>query len=228
VLVLVTVVVAGYAVSRSPLLSVHAVDVQGGSHVSADDVRAAAGIGDGAPMTGVSVDDVTRRVEAIPWVDTATVTRRWPRTVAIDVTERRVAAVLDDGHGGWLLIDRSGRVLGPTPPIAPGFGVHVDGVAAAAPGQDVDARIQGALALVDRLTPNLRGRVQSIHVNPDGTVDVHIFPTGTVAFGRPDDGLDAKVRALQAVLAQADLTNLCRLDLRVPDSPVLTRNTPCA
>jgi cell division protein FtsQ len=228
VLVIISVAVAGYAVSRSPLLSVHAVDVQAGPHVTDEAVRAATGIADGLPMTGVSVDDVTQRVEAIPWVDTATVTRRWPRTVAVSITERRPAAVLDDGQGGWLLIDGTGRVLGPTPPIAPSFGVHVDGIPAVTPGQDVDRRVQGALALIQRLTPNLKGRVQTIHVNPDGTVEVHIYPTGTVVLGRPDDALDAKIRSLQAVLAQADLTNLCRVDLRVPDSPVLTRSTPCA
>src|SRR5262249_12398012 len=140
---------------------------------------------------------------------------------------RPIAAVLDDGHGGWLLIDATGRVLGPTAPIVPAFAVHVDGVAPAAPGQTVDPAVQHALLVASRLTPTLRARLSSIHVAGDGTVELRILPTGTVVLGRTDDALDAKVRSLQAVLAQADLTNLCRLDLRVPDSPVLTRTLPC-
>jgi cell division protein FtsQ len=227
-LVLVTVAVAGYAVTRSGLLAVRSIDVQAGSHTDEDAVRAAAGVFPGQPMVDVSVDDVTHRVEALPWVETADVSRRWPRTVSIAVTERRVAAVLDDTHGGWLLLDGTGRVLGPTPPIAPEFGVHIDGLAPVDPGRNVDPKVQGALTVADRLTPNLRGRVASIHLGDQDTVQLRIRPVGTVDLGRPDDALDAKIRSLQTVLAQASLVDLCRIDLRVPDSPVLTRSAPCA
>ena len=40
--------------------------------------------------------------------------------------------------------------------------------------------------------------------------------------------LDAKVRSLEAVLEQVDLTCLAVLDLRLPGSPVLTREEGCS
>jgi cell division protein FtsQ len=228
VLLLVTVAAVAFGVSRSGLLAVRSVDVQASPNTSEDAIRAAAGVYGGEPMLDVSIDDVTQRVEALAWVESATVSRRWPRTVSIAVTERRIAAVLDDGKGGWLLVDDTGRVLGPTVPIAPEYAIHIEGIAAAPPGHNVDPKVQGALAVANRLTPNLRGRLASMRVAADGTVELRIRPAGTVLLGRPDDNLDGKIRSLQAVLAQASLSDLCRLDVRVPDSPVLTRDAQCA
>jgi hypothetical protein len=50
---------------------------------------------------------------------------------------------------------------------------------------------------------------------------------GEVRFG---DGrqLDAKARSLRTVLEQVDLTCLAVLDLRLPGSPVLTREEGCS
>jgi hypothetical protein len=53
-------------------------------------------------------------------------------------------------------------------------------------------------------------------------VEIRLAPEGSVRLGPPVD-LDRKFDAIRAVLAQADLRNLAVLDVRRPDSPVLTR-----
>ena len=67
--------------------------------VSAADVAAAAGVQHGDRMTGVDTGEVAARVEAMPWVRTASVSREWPSTVRVTVTERRPVAVVGGASG---------------------------------------------------------------------------------------------------------------------------------
>lgn len=227
-LLLVTLGVAGYFTAKSSLLAVQTVDVTAAPHTNADDIRKAAAIRPDLHMFDVDEAAIARRIEALPWVDKATVQRSWPRTVTITVTERAIRAVVPDGAGGWLTVDRTGRVLGPTPPVSSQFVPHIEGLPAVAPGQTMDPKIAGALAISSKLTISLAGRIAAIDVTPEGTVDLKLNPKGKVWFGRAEDQLDEKVRSLQTMLAQADLRDMCRLDLRVPSSPVLTRDPVCA
>ncbi|MBI2703765.1 MAG: FtsQ-type POTRA domain-containing protein [Actinobacteria bacterium] len=225
--VIVSLGAAGYFLVNSSLLSARSVEITGGPNTSVDDIRAAAAIGPDERMLDVNERAIAQRVEQLPWVDTATVQRRWPRSVTISVTERKLAALLQDGAGGWLAVDGTGRVLGPTPDISNVFVTHIAGVAPVPAGQTVDGRIGGALAVAGKLTAPLSGRTSMLTVTPEGSVELKLLPRGTVNLGRADDSLDAKVGALRTMLAQADLRDLCRLDLRVPTSPVLTRDAAC-
>lgn len=234
-LVLLSVLAGCWLAAKSSLLTVESVDVTPSPNAGAEAIREAAGIGVDLNMLELDESAIARKVEALPWVGRATVERRWPKTVSIAVTERTIRAVVPDGSGGWLLVDETGRVLGPTPPVSHQFVPHIIGLAPVAPGQSMDPKIAGALAVSSKMTVSLGGRIASLTVTPEGTVDAKLQPRGTAwlgrvvdGAGRPESDLDDKVRALQTMLAQADLRDLCRLDLRVPSSPVLTRDPQCA
>jgi hypothetical protein len=57
-----------------------------------------------------------------------------------------------------------------------------------------------------------------------GEVELRLSADATVRLGPPED-LQRKFDAVRAVLAQVDMRNLAVLDVRRPDSPVLTRRT---
>lgn len=57
---------------------------------------------------------VRQRIERLPWIATATVTRVLPNGLAIEVQERTPAVVWQDAGREWL-VDRSSRILGPNP-----------------------------------------------------------------------------------------------------------------
>ncbi len=228
VLVVATLAAAGYLAVQSSLLAVRSLDVEGALHTSPDSIRSALGVSTGQHMLDVDEPAAAERVKALPWVETATVERRWPGTVQVAVTERTIKAVVPDGAGGWLLVDGTGRVLGPTEPISHQFVPHILGLPPAGIGKQMNPNIAGPLAVASKLTVSLGGRIASLSVSPEGTVDAKLQPRGTAWLGRPDDRLDDKMRALQTVLAQVDLHDLCRLDLRVPSNPVLTRDPQCA
>lgn len=73
-------------------------------------LRAALGVSPGDPIFAVSLSAARNRIETIAWVQSATVERRLPGTIVVQVTERRPFAVWQE-HGKFALIDRKGQIV---------------------------------------------------------------------------------------------------------------------
>jgi cell division protein FtsQ len=171
-------------------------------------------------MIDVDESGAARRVEALPWVARAQVSRRWPATVRISVTERRAVAVTRVDGGGWALLDATARVL-EIVPNAPGGVTVIEGLGPASPPGTELSTAHGALSVVSASSPALAARTAAV-VAVQGGIEVRLNPRGTVRLG-PADNLEAKLIAVETVLAQVDVRNLATLDVRLPSSPVLTR-----
>ena len=91
-------------------LRVRDIVVEGRSNLPERALRAALGVSRGDSLLGVQLDTVRARVEALPWVQGATVERRLPGTLVVRVTERRPFALWQH-QGRFVLIDRAGARL---------------------------------------------------------------------------------------------------------------------
>jgi hypothetical protein len=67
--------------------------------------------------------------------------------------------------------------------------------------------------------------VSTIVPDADG-VSLRLIAGGVVRLGDADD-LGAKLRAADTVLREADMTDVCTVDVRVASAPSLTRGKPC-
>ena len=218
------VAVGGWAANDSSLLDVDKVVVVGAVHTGAGEARSASGLRRGEPLSGVDREGAARGVEALPWVQDATVSRRWPDTVRIQVVEREPVAVTPSAGGGSALVDRSGRVLEWTDAPPPGLAVLASLTPAGPAGTTLGPEGVAALSVAVVLPAELRARTAGVAPAEGGRgeVDIRLYPEGMVRLGPPED-LDRKFAAIRTVLAQVDLRNLAVLDVRRPDSPVLTR-----
>src|SRR5439155_1590835 len=133
--------------TRPPVLDVDHVRVLGNRHTAAPDVVRASGVRRGEAMTGVHEGAVAARVRRLPWVERASVRRRWPGTVSIAITERRPAASVRGSGDGWLLVDRTGRLLARVPAAAADVPAIENTPRAGAPGGQLAAVADGALAV---------------------------------------------------------------------------------
>ena len=208
----------------TPLLDVDAVRVRGVAHLGETAVRDAAGIHRGDPLVSVDVTEVGRRVAALPWVAQVEVARGVEGEVVLTVTERTPVAVVDTKDGP-LLVDREGRVLGPPSDAAGAAVVSLSGAAGVPdPGGYLDPALLVPLAIAARVVEQVPGMIASM----DGdSLVATLAEGGEVAFGDASS-LDGKLRSLETVLRQVDLTCLARIDLRLPGSPVLTREEGCS
>ena len=215
------VALAAVVVLRSPVLDVDEVAVTGASRLDHDQLREVAGIRVGRPLLLADLGGAADRLEALPWVADAEVTRELPGTVVVSVRERRPAAVVAGG-GAAVLVDADGRVLAePTAADGPQVQVVV-GDAPPPPGQAVDPALRSAIDLAGRLRGNPVGAVSAVHLSP---LRLQLVDGGVVELG-DDTELDAKVEAFRTLYARVDRSCLSRIDLTVPTHPVLTRE-PC-
>jgi cell division protein FtsQ len=175
-------------------------------------------------MVDVDEGAAARAVETLPWVERATVRRHWPGEVRIHVVERRAVAAIAAEDAGAALVDRAGRVLATVDTPPPGLAVLTGLPPAGPPGTVLSPEGVAALAVAVALPEELRARITGVApAGGGGEVEMVLQPGGRVRLGPPVD-LDRKFDAVRAVLAQVDLANLAVLDVRRPDSPVLTRH----
>lgn len=91
-------------------LRVREVTIEGRANTPEPLLRAALGVAKGAPILGFSVDAARARIETLAWVEHATVERRLPGTIVVQLQERRPFAIWQN-QGKFVLIDRDGQVV---------------------------------------------------------------------------------------------------------------------
>ncbi len=215
------VVLAVLVVDRTPLVAFNRFDIDlgGAQHLSVPQVEVVAGIHPGTPMSAVDVDGAARRLAALPWVESATVRRRWPSTLAISVVERTVVAQAPSDSGGWVLLDEGGHVADRSDAALPGL-VQLAQPTAALPGGGVGSAWSDELRLAGRLPASVGGRL--LEVQGAGTgLQASIDTGGTVRFCGTGQ-LAEKIVALNTMLQRVDPAQVGVLDLCVPTAPALT------
>jgi cell division protein FtsQ len=113
-LVVLALVFAGYrAAASASFFQVRKVEVQGVSRVSAEEVQAI--IRKETEKTGVwkaDLNGLTARLERLPWVRTAVVSRVLPDGIRVRITERVPRAVVRTASGRFRWIDEDAVLLG--------------------------------------------------------------------------------------------------------------------
>jgi cell division protein FtsQ len=215
---------ATWTTTRSSLLDVDHIQVSGGSVVTPAEATAGAGLHAGEPMISVDTAAAERHLRSLPWVDTAVVERAFPNTVRIRITERTAAATAARAAGGWVLLDRGGRVLAVRPDRPAGLPEVIGAGDTTAPGTDLVAA-RPALDVVAALPEALRRQMTSARLDGEA---VTLQAGGREIRLGPPTQLAAKVAALSVLLERVGNRSVAVLDVRVPQAPVVVPTAPNA
>jgi len=194
-------------------LRVNDIVIQGRANTPEPLLRAALGISKGDPILGFSLDAARRNVEKLSWVDQATIERRLPDTVVVQLVERRPFAIWQN-QGRFVLIDHDGNTV--TDSDVASFATQVPLVvgpgAPAAAASLLDALAAYPL-IMSRMVAAVRvgGRRWNLRMNNGADV---LLPEGGEAAAL------AKLKELQATYALLDRP-LQVVDLRLPDRLVI-------
>ncbi len=205
--VLAAVAAVAWIVLISSWLGVHTVLVKGtGATPDAAVVRAAA-IAAGTPLARVDLTHVRARVEAIPTVASASVTRSWPNTIVVQVAERRpVATVFRDGS--WRLLDSTGVIYLTTPARDPALPVvELDGL----PGPQTLPQLA---AVLKALPPDLLSRTGRLRAASMDSITLLLKDGRQVQWGSAAES--AQKAAVLAVLLHGKAQ---AIDVSVPSHP---------
>jgi cell division protein FtsQ len=95
-----------WLVAFSSVLGVRSVKVVGARTLTAEQVRAAAGIRAGEPLARLDLDAVSSRLSAVAPIRDVTVSRAYPGTVTLRIAERVAVGYRPVDGGQVLLVDR--------------------------------------------------------------------------------------------------------------------------
>ena len=159
----------------------------------ADQVCAVAAVVEGTPLARVDLDDVGRRVRAMPSVASVAVSRSWPSTLRIEIIERApVAAVAVSG--GFAIVDATGIVFD-SRARKPDRAVLVK-VALLRPE---DPTTRAALRVIMALTPALRERLTRLVADSPTQIRLELNGGRIVVWGDADNS-DRKAQVAVALL----------------------------
>lgn len=235
-----------WGAAMSPLLDVDRVLVRSTDGTRAAEVERAVGIGRGSALATLPLDQITDAAEAVPWVAQAKVSRSWPGTVLISVTDRApvAGARLDDGR--TVLLDEERQLAVLDGPVPEDLVRLVGAVEEVRLGSALDERARQAMALAVLLDGDVRNGLAAVGWST--TPEIMVSDDGSLALilGRDDGGtvevrigpssdLGEKLDALGALLAgdarsqpgDADAVPVTFLggdvviDVRVPSAPVV-------
>jgi cell division protein FtsQ len=205
---LIVAIGAGTAVVYlTPAFDVERVQVVSARLVSAEQVRAAAGVRPGTPLAAVAARAVSRRVvAALPPVRAVTVRRILPATLQLRVVER-VPAARAEAHGGVWLIDATGVPYAPAGPDAAALPL----LRTAAPGSTDPTTLAG-LRVLAALPAALQDRMRTLVADGPARIRLELVDDRVVVWGDATQN-DAKARAALTLLDQPGRV----LDVSAPD-----------
>ena len=207
-LVLALLATGGWLVGFSSVLAARTVRVTGFRTLSADEVRTAARVPLGVPLARQDVDAIATRVHALRVVDSVTVSRTWPTTVSIAVTERTPVLAVRQPDG-FVLIDASGTWYLTVPTVPAGVLLA-----------DVDptnAPMLAELAVVASALPNgLKGKVYKFTALSRDGIKL-VLKDGDVASWGDSSESKLKAEVLTALLKR----KATAYDVSAPHSPAL-------
>jgi cell division protein FtsQ len=209
VVLAVVVAVGMWAVFVSPLFAVTTVSVLGTHRTSPASVRLVVDVPNGQPLARVDVAAVQRRVESLPGVASATVTRSWPHTLLVTVVERLPVAAARTADGQWVLLDKTGVDLGSVSAQPPGLAViDLD------PSTADPATLRAAATVAAALGPLLRRHVQWVGASSPNGVELQLFGGAVVRWGSASQST-LKAQVLAALMQHRAAV----YDVSAPDFP---------
>lgn len=221
VLIVIAAGAGGYYAATWPGFYPKRISVSGNRAVASSDILARAAIARAQNVWLQSTKNAERRVEMIPDVKTATIRRRLPADVTIDVLERKPYAtvVTPDGRA---TVDSELRILDePAPPAAlPVF--VVNRAEDLRPGRFLAAAaLQKLRADFERLR-KVALPARSLQLDKYGGLVITLPDRIVVQFGEDAD-LEKKARLVDPILSQVGQQHrpIKALDLRAPSTPVV-------
>ncbi len=206
---LVVGLVAGsvWVVFFSSYVTVESAKVTGNNDVSTTRIQRAADVPVGTPLARVDLAAIQQRVEQIPAVRRAEVSRSWPHSVRVDVTERTPIAVVNRGDGLQAL-DAEGVMFDSYAKRPRGLPL-----VRTQPDTPTEALVEGGKVIAS-LPASIARRVDTIEVDSVDRISL-IFRNGRrVVWGSAEDSAQ-KAQVLAVLLSRPGQV----IDVTVPGRP---------
>ncbi|GAA1733198.1 cell division protein FtsQ/DivIB [Aeromicrobium alkaliterrae] len=213
VVVLAVVATGAWLVAFSSVLAADEVKVTGTDQLTSDQVVSAADVPLGRPLARIDLDAIEERVRTLPAVESVDVSRSWPGTVAISVTERTAVAWIES-QGQVKGVDKFGadfRTFDAPPPLTE---IRVE----TTDPRDRQQSLEGLGSVVATLrdqAPDLLAQIAYGEAQSQDSVTFHLLDGRSVRWGSSEDS-ERKLEVITALLASVQASEY---DVSAPEQP---------
>ncbi len=216
-LIAVVVLALGWVVCFSSVFAVRSVQVAGIERLDAAQVERVARVPRGDSLALLDTASIEARIRTLAPVADVDVSRTFPNTVTISITERAPVAVLDTPAGRKL--------------------VDAEGVAYASAGESAlkkflvvtstnpqlsAADLQQILTMLSALPEQLRDKVEKVEADTVQDMTVRLKDDRSIVWGGPDQP-EFKTRVLDVLLRDKKTRDSRTFDVSVPEAPTTRR-----
>lgn len=212
-LVIVVLGAVGWVVCFSGVLAVKSVQVAGVERLSQKQVQQMAAVPRGGSLALLDTEAIADRVRSLVQVADVDVSRRFPNTVRIDVTERVPVAVLSTASGRRL-IDAEGVAFAPAGKAAADLPV----VATTRTELSRDALVE-VQEMLRALPAVVRDQVRRVDADTEQDMVLALADDRRVVWGGPDSPA-FKARVLELLYTEKSTRKSRVFDVSVPEAPV--------
>lgn len=200
-------VAATWVVLGSSALAVTSVQVRGQKILTADSIRGVAEVPSGQSLVLVDIGAVAQRVSGLPPVAKVAVSRTWPNTITINVTERKPLFVVEAGSG-YLVVDAEGV------PFETLLTAPSDLIPAQADPAD-QALLVDVGTVLGTVDPELRTKVRTVAAATRNSITLVLHSGVRVMWGTAAQS-DLKNQVLKALMKEVKAT---QYDVSAPSNP---------
>jgi cell division protein FtsQ len=200
---------AGFLFINSPLFMVGAVSVEGNSYISDEDVFRIAGIPEQINIFRLNTQDIRSRLVGDLRIANVEVSRKFPATVMIHITERKPLAYLATNYG-FAQVDKQGIVLAAFKNLRQVIVPIITGVRLT--NEYVGDQLQSGpiisiLAYLEKLDEATLNQLSEVNVHADGQLVAYTIHSVQIRLGGPER-LEEKAKLTNDILQEINRKKL--------------------
>lgn len=207
---------------QSPVFRVKEVRVQGNNQLSREQILALAGLEKGVNIFKANLAQAQSKLALNPIVKQVTISRHFPATIVIDLTERKAIGLMaNPGH--FIAVGEDGYCLALVNNLASINLPIITGAKPtnAMPGQSIgDERLKAALAYLIAMPLNMRASVSEINASDLNNIRMFSIDETEVRFGDVNR-ITEKVKLYQEVTRQKFNNKIQYIDISFKGDPVI-------
>ncbi len=97
-------------ISNSPIFRLSSVEITGAVHTKQQSILQIAGLSTGMNLVSLKQDELSKEIESLEWVKEASVIKKFPDRLVIQIREYRPVALVSSDQG-MFLVDENGRIF---------------------------------------------------------------------------------------------------------------------
>lgn len=202
----VALLIASYVLLHQPWLAFGQLQVAGDTAITLDEVKELGDASEPLNIFNINRKKLLSSLRSDYRVEKADLSLGWPNILKVVITDRKPALYVAAEGGQYAKVDPTGHIIGLADGVTGGDALFVSGwhIGEVELGQVTDDdEIQGILKFLSALEPELRERINEIHVDENQSIRIYLQNGIPVILGTPDNAL-AKLKTFKAICQELE------------------------